>query len=77
MTRGSATEPEQLPASLQPLAEALACLSDADRDRVIRVARGRRRLNTVPWEDLWAAQGIAPVGGGNAVADCDAIYDDT
>lgn len=31
---------------------------------------------TIPWDELKKATGIARFGGGNAVEDCDALYDD-
>lgn len=70
--------PTPVPESLKCLVEHLASLNDAERELVIRAATRQRRpaieLKAVPWESLWQARGVVAIGG-NAVEDCDAIYD--
>ena len=74
----NSSAPAGVPESLRPLVEHLARLSDEDRELVIRAARPRRRsasvLKAVPWEAIWQARGVVAIGG-NAVEDCNAIYD--
>lgn len=48
----------------------------ADVHVAISAARSNRIARAIPWRELREATGIAPVGGGNAVEDCDALYDD-
>lgn len=70
--------PSTLPESLRPLAERLAALSDADRRLVIDAVQATTRpsvvLRPVPWEVVDRARGIVKLGG-NAVDDCNALYD--
>jgi hypothetical protein len=70
------THPATLPEELRPLAQALQQLDDAKFELVIAAVRGNRTRRTIPWKELRKASGIAPVGGGNGVEDCDALYDD-
>lgn len=61
---------------LRRLVHSLAQLQPDERELVISEARQGRRLATVPWDELWKVCGAADVGGGDAVADCDAVYDE-
>ena len=66
-----------VPEHLLPLVEQLAALSDADRDLVIQAARSHarpRKHRTMSWETLERAKGIVSLGG-DAVEDCNALYD--
>jgi hypothetical protein len=67
-----------LPEGLRPLAAELAKLPKEDRERVISVARAanttRHEYPTMSWASLKSAKGIVSFGG-NAVEDCDALYD--
>lgn len=72
--------PENAARALRPelrrLAYALAQLQPDERELVISQARQGRRLATVPWDELWKVCGSANVGGGDAVADCEAVHDE-
>lgn len=68
-------EPELRP-ELHQLARALAQLDGEERERVIAAARTSLRFKTIPWDEFERAKGTAPVGGGDAVADTDALYDE-
>lgn len=50
-------------------------LRDGDASRASVSTWTRETAATVSAEQLCAASGTAPVGGGNAVEDCDALYD--
>jgi hypothetical protein len=67
-----------LPEALRPLAAELAKLPEQDREMVISAARAanttRHRYPTMSWASLMSAKGIVRFGG-NAVEDCDALYD--
>ena len=67
-----------LPEPLRPLVEQLAALSDADRRKVIDAVQASMRpsvvLRPVPWDVVDRARGIVKLGG-NAVEDCNALYD--
>jgi hypothetical protein len=65
-----------LPPALRKLAEDLRALNESDRELVIAAARRERPLRSISWEELARTEGIAPVGGGDAVLDCDALYED-
>lgn len=67
--------PGELPGELRSLVSALAKLDDRDRERVIAAARASRGFRTIPWEEFESAKGVAPVGGGDAVVDTEALYD--
>jgi hypothetical protein len=69
-------KPVPLPEELRPLARALQQLDDQRLELVISAVRSDRAGRTIPWEALRRASGVASVGGGNAVEDCDALYDD-
>lgn len=67
----------QVPEHLLPLVQQLAALSDADRNLVIQAARAQarpRKPRTMSWETLDRAIGIVSLGG-DAVEDCEALYD--
>jgi hypothetical protein len=61
---------------LRLLAQALEQLDDQNLELVVSTARRKRAGGAIPWKELRKAAGIAPIGGGNAVEDCDALYDD-
>ena len=65
-----------LPDELRPLAQALRQLDDQSLELVISGVRHSRSGPTIPWKELRRGSGVASVGGGNAVKDCDALYDD-
>jgi hypothetical protein len=73
-----ASTPEQEPSSdvaRRHLVQALARLSEDERRRVIADAqREAGRRATLDWKSMRAARGIVSLGG-NAVADCDTLYD--
>lgn len=64
-----------LPDHLRPFVDALRQLSESDRRLVLAAARERRRA-TIPWEELEKMCGVARLGGGDAVEDCDRLYDE-
>jgi hypothetical protein len=70
--------PMPLPDALRPLATELAKLSELERELVISAARAanttRRPHPTISWTSLMSAKGVVSFGG-NAVEDCDALYD--
>lgn len=66
---------QPLPEELRDLADRLASLSRRDQEAVVRAARSRQNLQTIPWGELWKASGVVRLGG-HAVEDCDALYDD-
>jgi len=68
--------PVSLPEELRPLAQALQELDDQKLELVISAVRRNRSGPTIPWKELRRASGVASVGGGDAVEDCDALYDD-
>jgi hypothetical protein len=70
----SRTNETAVPERLRPLVKQLAALDSHDRDLVIAAARAAV-LRPVAWEHLWDARGIVHLGG-DAVADCAALYDD-
>ena len=72
------SHPLSLPDALRPLAAELAKLTERDRELVIAAARAanttRRPHRTISWASLMSAKGVVSFGG-NAVEDCDALYD--
>lgn len=67
----------QVPEHLVPLVEKLRALSPADRDLVIQAAEAlvkQREFPTLPWKEFEKAKGIVSLGG-DAVADCKALYE--
>jgi hypothetical protein len=74
----SIPQPMPLPDALRPLAAELAKLSEQERELVISAARAAnttgRRHATISWASLMSAKGVVSFGG-NAVEDCDALYD--
>jgi hypothetical protein len=79
MAPPKATPPAStLPEELRPLAAELASLKDDAREMVISAARGantiRQRYPTMSWVSLMSASSVVGCGG-NAVEDCDALYD--
>jgi hypothetical protein len=76
-TRPDSARPEAVRPELETLVRALAALTDADRRNVVSAAeRAAVRAPTLPW-DLWErAEGVVTLGG-NAVEDCDRLYDGT
>ncbi len=67
----------RVPDRLQPLVEQLRQLAPEDRSLVVQAASeaAAKRLPTVPWSEVEKMIGIVNVGG-NAIEDCEAIYDD-
>jgi hypothetical protein len=67
-----------LPDALRPLAAELAQLPEQDREMVISAARAanltKHRYPTMSWGTLMSGKGAVSFGG-NAVDDCDALYD--
>ena len=67
-----------LPPALRPLAAELAQLPPEDREMVISVARAANATThgypTMAWASLMSADSVVSFGG-NAVEDCDALYD--
>ena len=72
----SAMAQSPLPERLQPLVEQLRQLSPEERVSVIRAANDSlgEELPTIPWDVFRKAKGIVGLGG-NAVDDCEALYD--
>jgi hypothetical protein len=76
------TDDDDVPNELRSLADQLATLSAADRERTVRLARRmahlfvstRERRRAVSWSHLRDARGIAQLGG-DAVKDTEALYD--
>ena len=66
-----------VPDRLQPLVEQLRQLAPEERSLVVQAANEAepKRLPTVPWSEVEKVIGIVNIGG-NAVEDCEAIYDD-
>ena len=69
-----------VPESLRPLVEQLAALSSEQRTLVLHEAEkaandAKVRLRPISWESLKAARGAVNLGG-NAVEDCNALYDE-
>lgn len=66
-----------LPERLRPLVDQLRRLAPADRLLVVRAANEAplSRPPTVPWTEVDKVMGIVNIGG-NAVEDCEAIYED-
>jgi hypothetical protein len=66
-----------VPDRLQPLVEQLRQLAPEERSLVVQAANEAEpeSLPTVPWSEIEEAIGIVNIGG-NAVEDCEAIYDD-
>ncbi|MBN1605429.1 MAG: hypothetical protein JW940_02290 [Polyangiaceae bacterium] len=67
----------QVPDRLWPLVEQLRLLAPEDRSLVVRAANEATQggLPTVPWSEVEKVIGSVHLGG-NAVEDCEAIYDD-
>ncbi len=69
-----------LSAALRSLAAELGKLPQEDRELVISTARAESATGSgtvrraISWESLMSARGIVSFGG-NAVDDCDALYD--
>lgn len=61
-------------ADLDKLAEELAALSAEERARVLSAADRRTPRLRLTWQDLRALKGLVRLGG-NAVEDCDRLYD--
>jgi hypothetical protein len=74
----AATPVASLPDALRSLAAELAKLPEQDREMVISAARAAnittRRYPTMSWPSLMSGKGVVSIGG-NAVEDCDALYD--
>jgi hypothetical protein len=66
-----------VPDRLRPLVEQLQQLAPEDRSLVVRAANEAApgRLPTVPWSEVEKVIGIVNIGG-DALEDCEAIYDD-
>ncbi len=64
----------QVPEHLLPLVEKLRALSPAEFELVVQAAEAQAKLRTVSWESWQEAKGIVSLGG-NAVEDCNALYD--
>lgn len=77
MARSAPDRPSKdLSPSLNVLAHELGQLDSAKQDLVIAAARKVRRLQPVPWTTFWKAHGAADVGGGDALEDSRALYDE-
>jgi hypothetical protein len=68
---------DAIPPQHKPLVEQLAKLPESERRAVIAAAEAaaKTRGATIPWEELAAARGIVRLGG-DAVEDCDRLYDE-
>ena len=80
-TPPASTAPEgakHLRPELAGLVRALAALPDAERDRVYAAVNDERRRarGTLPWDEWEKAKGTVSLGG-NAVEDCDGLYDES
>ncbi len=64
----------EVPEHLAPLVQQLLALSEPDRRLVIAAVEWERELPVMSWETLDRARGIVSLGG-NAVEDCNALYD--
>lgn len=71
--------PKYLRPELENLVRALAALPEPERSTVFAAANEQaqreRRGPTLSWDDWEAARGVVKFGG-NAVEDCDGLYDD-
>jgi hypothetical protein len=66
----------QVPERLLPLVEQLRQLTPEERGSVIRAANSSgENLPAIPWDVFRKAKGVVSLGG-NAVEDCEALYDD-
>ena len=67
----------RVPDRLQPLVEQLRQLAPEERSLVVQAANeaAAKRLPTVPWSEVERMIGVVNIGG-NAIEDCEAIYDD-
>ncbi len=65
----------RVPERLQPLVEQLRQLAPDERALVVRAANQSHTLRGVPAAEFRKMIGIVNIGG-NAVEDCEAIYDD-
>ncbi|MBN1609989.1 MAG: hypothetical protein JW940_25405 [Polyangiaceae bacterium] len=64
-----------VPERLQPLVDQLRQLPPQERSLVVRAANQQRPLSGIPASEFQELIGIVNLGG-NAVEDCEAIYDD-
>ena len=78
----STSEPagSAVPEALRPLVKKLAALSSEQRTLVLHEAEraandAKPLLRSISWESLKAARGAVNLGG-NAVEDCNALYDE-
>jgi hypothetical protein len=72
------TAPKHLRPELEVLVRALAALPEPERSEVyaaVNEEARRSRGPTLSWDDWEAARGVVNLGG-NAVEDCNALYDD-
>lgn len=71
--------PKQLRPELENLVRALAALPEPERSTVFAAANAQaqpeRKGPTLSWDDWESAHGVVKLGG-NAVEDCDGLYDD-
>jgi hypothetical protein len=71
--------PKYLRPELESLVRALAALPEPDRSTVFAAANEQAQLArkgpTLSWDDWESARGVVKLGG-NAVEDCDGLYDD-
>lgn len=65
---------DPVPEALKPLVDQLASLPEEQREAVIHAARREHKLRPVPWDHLLAAVGKVNLGG-DAIDDCEALYD--
>ncbi|HEY6880014.1 MAG TPA: hypothetical protein VI299_18445 [Polyangiales bacterium] len=74
---GSSSGAKHLRPELADLVRTLAALTAAERERVyLAVADERERArNILPWDEWESAKGTVSLGG-NAVEDCDELYDE-
>jgi hypothetical protein len=71
--------PKHLRPELENLVRALAALPEPERSTVFAAANEQasrdRKGPTLSWDDWESARGVVTLGG-NAVEDCDGLYDD-
>ena len=74
--RRTSTRRPRVRAALEPLVRQLAELADDERRDVVAAAQesASARRPTLPWSSWEAARGVVSLGG-NAVEDCDRLYD--
>ncbi|WP_394826060.1 hypothetical protein [Pendulispora albinea] len=66
----------RVPPALEPLVRQLAALPDEDRKAVVQAAENARRPQraVASWDTLDSLRGVVRLGG-DAIEDCDRLYD--